>query len=481
MKKPSTHLAIDMGAESGRAILGWMEDGALQTQEVHRFPNRPVQLPDGLRWNTLGLFDSVQESIRLAGQVTGEAPDSVGICTWGVDYGLVDRRGALVGVPYHYRDSRTEGMIDFLLSQVSRERVYGVAGLQFVPYNTLIQLLAAQRSNPEELERAETLLLTPDLFSFWLTGRREAEYTMAATTQCMRAGTREWATDLLEELGLPSRLLPPIGEPGTIRGVMAQGTSVVAVASHDTASAAAAVPAVGDDFVWISSGTWSIMGVDAETPSSSAQAMEWNFTNEGSAAGGIRLCKNIMGLWLVQECRRVWRESGKDYSYSDLMLLAEEADPGIAVVDPDQEAFLRPGDMPNQIRKVCRETGQRVPESPGEVIRVALESVAMRYRWILKRLRILTGRRLTKIHIVGGGIQNTLLNQLAATICEAPVYAGPVEATSLGNLAVQMRATGVIGSLAEAAKFGGEPTLWTPGDLRPYEPLLEVFDSLTAS
>jgi rhamnulokinase len=465
----TTHLAVDIGAESGRAILGQADDGLLITEEIHRFPNTPLHLATGLHWDIQGLHQSVLEALEKASGRLGRPVDTVGIDTWGVDYGLLNNRGELIGQPYHYRDRRTEGMVEELCRLIPREEIYREAGLQFVAYNTLVQLLAHSRQHPSDLEQAERLLNTPDLLNYWLTGVKRSEYTMAATTQCLRAGTRDWAASLLEQAGIPKHLFGDLCEPGTVVGQAKDGVQVVAVASHDTASAAAAVPHEVDDFAWISSGTWSIVGVNQAAPLTGSEALAANVTNEGAADGSIRLCRNIMGLWLVQECRRVWREEGLDIDYTDLARLAESTPPG-ALFDPDLEAFLRPTNMPVAIRQACFDRGQPVPETLGEVVRAALESVAARTRWILDVLRALTGRKISAIHMVGGGTQNRLLCQLTANYCGQPVVAGPVEATAHGNLLVQMKAAGV-----SAAIHGEEPLLYEPRDQGLYQDRYQQF------
>lgn len=452
-------LAFDLGAESGRAILGQFDGQRISLSDLHRFANTPVPLPDGLHWNVLGLWSEIRTGLAKAVQMTGGNLAGLGLDTWGVDFGLLDRRGVLLGNPYHYRDSRTDGMMEAVFARVPREEVFAQTGIQFMQLNTLYQLMAMSLAGDPALAAAETFLTIPDLLNYWLTGRKVCEFTNATTTQCYDPRRKTWARPLLERLGIPTGMFPEIIQPGTVlgelRGAVAEEAGagslpVIAPACHDTGSAVAAVPAREADFVWISSGTWSIMGVEAREPVVNEASLACTMTNEGGVNGTFRLSKNIMGLWPVQECRRTWAHQGRSFTYSDLTSLAAEAEPLRSVVDPDCSDFLKPGDMPARVAAYCRRTGQRVPETHGEVIRCLLEGLALRYRWVLERLEQLQGKRLETIHIVGGGTQNRLLSQFAANATQRLVVTGPVEATATGNLLVQALALGKVGSLAEA-------------------------------
>ena len=447
------YLAVDLGAESGRVVLGRFDGGRVSLEEVHRFANTPVRLPDGLHWNVLRILSEIKDGLAKA--VREEEIEGVGIDSWGVDFGLVDREGALVSNPYHHRDARTEGMMEEAFGLVSKEEIYRTTGIQFLPINTLYQLLAT-RGSPL-LEAAETMFLIPDLMNYWLTGEKACEYTNATTTQLLDLEAGGWSIDLLKRLDLPSGILAPIVQPSTELGPLlpevaeevGAGPPVFAVASHDTASAVVAVPAEGEDFAYISSGTWSLVGVELPGPVATEEGLRANFTNEGGFGGKTRLLKNVMGLWLLQECRRQWAREGHEYSYEELVRLAEDAPPAGPLVDPDHPAFLAPGDMASRIRSFCEETGQRSPEEPAAVARCVFESLALKYRHAVEQAENLAGRAIGTVNVVGGGSQNSLLCQLTADATRRPVLAGPVEATALGNLMVQAYARGHLASLEE--------------------------------
>lgn len=456
MAVETSFLAVDLGAESGRAVLGRFDGERMALEEVHRFPNTPVRLPDGLHWDVLRIVQEVKTGLAKA-VGNGGRLQSLGVDSWGVDFALLDRDGALISNPYHYRDSRTDGMDERAFDRVPKEEIYATTGIQFLPINTLYQLLAMEDS--PLLETAQTLLMIPDLISYWITGVGACESTNASTTQLYDPRSGSWAYGLLEKLGLPSRIFGEIIPPGTQLGLLlpdvAEETGiegdlpVTAVASHDTASAVVAVPAEDENFAYISSGTWSLMGVELSAPAFTPEGMHANFTNEGGFEGTTRFLKNVMGLWLLQECRRTWARQGRDYSYEELARLAETSPSTGSVLDPDHPAFLRPGDMPDRIRRYCRETGQGPPGDPGAVVRCVLESLALKYRWVIERAEEITSRQVDIIHIVGGGVRNALLCQLTADATRRPVRAGPVEATALGNLMVQAYSRGYLGSLEE--------------------------------
>jgi rhamnulokinase len=418
----------------------------------------PVRLPDGLHWDLLRLWTDIKQGLALAARKSSRPLASIGVDAWGVDFGLLDRCGSLLGDPFHYRDSRTDGMAELVFRKMAWEKVYDLTGIQFLPVNTLYQLYSLVVNQSPLLDAAETLLMTPDLFNYWLTGEKVVEFTIATTSQCYDTRRRAWADPLLAALSVPRRLFPAVVQPGTVLGALlpavaeetgAAGLRVIAPACHDTGSAVAAVPAQGEDFVWLSSGTWSVIGAEVREPIISPASLKYSFTNEGGVAGTFRFSKNVAGLWLVQECRRTWAAQGEELSYAALTDLAAGAPPLVSLVDPDDLEFSKPGDMPARIRAFCRRTGQPVPEGKAAVVRCALESLALKYRWVLEKLEEIAGRKLEPLHIVGGGTQNRLLSQFAADATGRSVTAGPVEATALGNILMQAIALGDIGSLAQ--------------------------------
>jgi rhamnulokinase len=445
------YLAFDLGAESGRAILGHFQNGLLELKDVSRFPNGPVQQPGSLRWDILRLWSEIKKTLDHP-PVRDLA--SIAFDTWGVDYALIGEKGQLLENPYHYRDHRTEGMVEAVCGILGRKRIYSVTGIQFMPINTLYQIYAASQNTPRLLEAADALVTIPDLFNFWLTGNLGAEYTNATTTQFMDANSRTWATSLLDDLGIPSRLLPQIFEPGHILGDF-NGTPVVAPACHDTGSAVAAVATKGRA-AFLSSGTWSLLGTEIDAPIMTPRALELNFTNEGGVCGTTRLLKNIGGLWLLQSCRRNWLEQGNDYTYDDLLEAARsEPHSFTSLIDPDHPSFHSPAIMLDAIAAFCKSTDQPVPESPGACTKAILESLAFKYRLVLESIEELIGHRLEEIRIIGGGSKNRLLNQYTANATARPVIAGPVEATALGNIAMQMLATKAVASLDDARDIIG--------------------------
>ncbi len=462
MAKTSNFLAFDLGAESGRAVLGRFDGQKLALAEIHRFPNGPVRINNNLHWNVLGLFSEMKRGLAKTISEAGGELAALGLDTWGVDFALLDRVGNLIGNPHHYRDSRTDGMLEKAFAIVPREEIFEQTGLQFMQINSLFQLLAMALQKSPALEMTATFLMMPDLFNYWLTGHKVCEYTDASTSQCYNPRRGTWAMPLLGKFGLPTHIFPAIVQPGTELGQLrssvtaelglSQNISVIAPGCHDTASAVAAVP-VGEvdegSYAYISSGTWSLVGVETTSPVINAQSLTYNFTNEGGVQNTIRLLKNVAGLWLVQECRRTWAQQGQDLSYADLTRLADEAAPFSALVNPDDSLFLAPGDMPARIREFCQRTGQTPPPTKGVLIRCALESLAFKYRWVIEKLEELINRPIKVVHIVGGGTQNRLLNQFAANATGRTVVTGPVEATALGNILMQMLAMGQISSLRE--------------------------------
>lgn len=440
-------LAVDLGASSGRVVLGSWDAGRIALRELRRFPNGAVPVRGGLYWDVLRLWDEIRAGLSGAGPLAG-----IGVDSWGVDFALLDDAGELLGNPHHYRDGRTVGMPEVVDRRIPPERLYARTGIQRLAFNTLYQLVSMRRAGDPRLEAARTLLLIPDLFHYWLSGRRQGEYTNATTTQLCDVATGSWAADLVEELELPARILPPISAPGTVLGPLvpevASGAGlttpppIIAAATHDTASAVAAVPGLDERSAFVSSGTWNLVGVEVAAPISGERARSRDFTNEGGVAGTIRFLKNVTGLWLLEECRRWWQREGAAHEVTGLIARAEQAAPLRSIVDPDAEEFARPGDLPGAIRIYCREHGEPEPRDEGEVIRCCLESLALKHRWVVEGLEEVTGRRIDTLRVVGGGSRNRLLCRLTADACGRRVVAGPVEATALGNVLVQAVATG---------------------------------------
>lgn len=495
----SDYLALDLGAESGRGLLGRFDGQRLTLDEVHRFPNGPVKMLDTLHWDVPRLFDEMKTALKRAA-ASDAALDGIGIDTWGVDFGLIGRGDTLLGNPVHYRDARTEGMMEAAFRAVPRERIYEITGLQFLPFNSLYQLLAMRTANSPLLDVAETLLMMPDLFAWLFTGRRVAERTDCSTTQLLDPRTGLWSDELCNALNLPRAILPDLIEPGTeigpLRASVAEelgikkSIAVIAPGTHDTAAAVAAVPAVGKvagaapDWCYLSSGTWSLMGVEVPRPVINAATLKANFTNEGGVAGTTRLLKNIMGLWLVQECRRTWAKAGRDWSYEEIVAAASAAKPFVSLVEPDDASFLHPGDMPSRIQAYCRKTGQPVPADEGAVVRTAFESLALKYRWTVERLEQILGTTIQTIHVVGGGSRNALLCQFTADACGRPVHAGPVEATAAGNVLLQMMARGRIASLSEARSVVARSfpvTVYEPKDTAAWNDAAGRFERLVGA
>jgi len=487
----TTHfLAFDLGASSGRAVVGCFDGERLRLVEVHRFPNGPVCLLGNLHWDVLRLFEEVKTGLAKCVRMYGTDIASLGLDTWGVDFGLLDAHDELLGNPYHYRDRRTDGMMEEAFRRLPKEEIFERTGIQFMQLNSLYQLLAMAVQGSPMLEMARTFLNMPDLFNFWLTGHKVSEFTIATTTQCYDPRAGDWAWTMLEELGLPTRIFGEIVPPGTQLGPLhpavaeetgAHELPVIATAGHDTAAAVAAVPAGDRDYAYISSGTWSLMGVEIEEPLITPRALAYNFTNEGGVEGTFRLLKNIMGLWLIQECRREWAQAGEELAWDDLIRMAAEAEPFGGLVDPDDHRFLAPGNMPQKIQTYCAETGQPVPQSKGAIVRCALESLALTYRLVLERLEEMLGRKLSVIHIIGGGSKNRLLNQFTADATGRMVIAGPAEATSIGNILMQALALGHIGSLEEGrelVRHSFEVTTYEPGERARWDEAYQRYMSI---
>ncbi len=445
----SRFAAVDLGASSGRVMVAAFDRDAIELHEVHRFANRPVRVRGTLHWDALALWAGVLDGLRIAG---GTGPlAGVGVDSWAVDYALLDEDGALLGNPVHYRDARTDGVAEAVDNVLAAEELYGVTGVQRLPFNTIYQLVAAR--DTAALRNAAALLMIPDLFGYWLTGERGGEVTTASTTGLFDVRSRSWSTVLAKRLGLRTDLLPAVREPGERIGAVLASVAadcglgevpVWTVGSHDTASAVLGVPARADRFAYISCGTWSLVGVELDAPVTTDAARTANFSNELGVDGTVRFLRNVMGLWLLQESVRTWQRGGVVVELARLLDEAATLPAGRSVIDPDRPEFLPPGDMPARLRAECRRAGVPVPESPAEVTRCVLDSLAAAYRRTVREAAALSGAEVEVVHLVGGGAQNALLCQLTADACELPVVAGPVEAAAYGNVLVQARGAGVV-------------------------------------
>ncbi len=472
-------LAFDLGAGSGRAMIGHLEDDRLQLEECYRFPNQPVRVGNHLFTDVLHMWSQLQAGLQQAVFQTGGKIASVGIDTWGVDFALLDQKDRLLGNPHHYRDPHTHGALAAALERISLEDIYTQTGNQLIEFNTLFQLLALKRDHSPMLASAHSLLMLPDLFNFWLCGEKASEQTIASTSQCFNPFTRDWAVDLLAALGLPTHIFQKIIPAGSILGKVqpwiaettgCQDLPVIAPACHDTGSAVAAIPVEDSPFMYISSGTWSLIGVELSQPLINQDTLAANFANEGGVGQRTRLLKITPGMWLLQQCRDEWARRGQAYSYDELTTLAQQAEPFQSLLSITNEIFIAPGNMPARIADYCKATGQSVPQTPGQIVRAILESLALEYEKCLLDLEGLLGYALRVIHIIGGGSRNSLLNQLTADLSGRPVIAGPVEATVAGNLLVQAMSLGYLGSLEQVRQVmrtSISPLTYTPQpDLR---------------
>lgn len=451
MTDEKVFIAVDLGAGSGRVIAAKTDFFKLELEEVHRFDNWGTDLPGGSFWNIIGLYREILEGLRRAVAQHGRKIVSIGIDTWGCDFGLVDANGELLGMPHQYRDPRFEGMAEAMHAICPEAEIFAQTGIKTNFYNSSLHLLAEARKQSPALLNAQRLLFVPDLLAYWLTGRQAVERTVASTSQLLDPRTGDWAWAVIDALGLPRQIFGEVVAPGTQLGLLRQevaefigqaGIPVVATASHDTAAAVAGIPMNEAENLWLSSGTWSIMGVEAAEAITTPEALALGFCNELGVNQQVRFLKNIGGLWLIQECKRQWELDGKSLSYAELAALANQAEPFTAFIDPDDASFASPGGMPDKIRAYCQKTGQAVPVDHGQVLRVATESLALKYRIVYDRIRQLTGRHFTRLHAGGGGIQNELLSQATADALGIEVIAGPVEATSCGNVITQMVGTG---------------------------------------
>ena len=460
----ATVLAIDIGAESGRVMAVHFDGSGLQLEEVHRFPNHALTVNGVLQWDILHLWREVQVGVGRSRAHAADPPASLAVDTWGVDFGLLDRNGDLIGNPVCYRDSRTEGMMEAVWARVPKAEVFAQTGIQFMAINTLYQMMSLVEGGSPQLQIAARFLTVPDLLNYWLSGAQVCEFSNATTTQMLNPVTRSWAGGMLDALGIPLDLFPEVVQPGTRLGSF-DGVPVIAPACHDTGSAVAGVPAQTEKFAYISSGTWSLVGLEVAQPVVNEAALAVNATNEGGVYGSFRLLKNVMGLWLLQQCRSTWEQEGRAYSYPELVSLAESAEPLRSFVDPNDDRFLPPGDHPAHIRAFCQQSGQPRPDSDAAIARCVFESLALAYRDVLLELQTLTGRPIEVIHVVGGGSRNRLLNQLTADATGITVLAGPSEATVIGNALVQLISLGELAHLDEGRQLVAEI-----GALERFEP-----------
>lgn len=465
-------LAFDFGASSGRAIIGCFDGDKITLEEVHRFSNDPVSVGGTVYWDVLRLFYEIKQGIIKA-KIAGGF-DSIGIDTWGVDFGLIDSEGKLMENPVHYRDARTVGLVDEAFKTMPKEKLYGITGIQFMELNTLFQLISLKKYRPWMLERADKMLFMPDLFGYMLTGKMCAEYSIASTSQLIDLDKRTWSKEILDAFGIKESVFAPLVQPGTVLGELLKEVCeecgvdpvpVISVCGHDTQSAITSVPCEDGDFAFLSSGTWSLFGTELDKPIVNETSMNINITNEGGFDGSTGFLKNIIGLWLIQESRRQWKREGKEYSYADLEKLALAAEPFKCFIDPDAPEFVPHGNIPERVREFCRKTGQYVPETVGEIMRCIYESLAMKYRLTFEKLRECTERDYPVIHVIGGGTKDGLLCQMTANSCDRTVKAGPIEATVMGNVAVQLMSDGSVKNIGQARKIVADSS-----ELKTFEP-----------
>ncbi|KEO76076.1 rhamnulokinase [Paenibacillus polymyxa] len=453
-------LAYDLGASSGRVLLGELTDSRIVVEEIHRFSNDPVKVGERLHWDLLRLYHEVQQGLIKA-KHRGVNPSSLAIDSWAVDFGLIGETGELLGNPYHYRDWHTHGVMEEVQERLGKEFIFQRTGIQFLTFNTIYQLAAMRNASSPLLEQAKHFLMIPDLLRYFLTGEMYNEFSNATSTQLYNPMQQKWDDELLSGINIPHSWFGEVLEPGNVAGTIRSSVMnalgigaipVIAVAEHDTGSAVAAVPALERSFAYLSCGTWSLMGTETAQPVINDDTLRFNFTNEGGVSRTYRLLKNIMGLWILQETRREWERQGYSYSFPELVHMAEQAPAFTSMIDPDDELFLHTGDMKTRIRQYCRNTRQPLPETPGEITRCILESLALKYRYILELTEQVSGQRFNGLHMVGGGIQNRLLCQWTANSIQKPVWAGPAEASAIGNLAVQWMTQGKFADIWEARR-----------------------------
>ncbi len=487
LNKPVKMLAFDFGASSGRAMLGIYDGQKLNIEEIHRFSNDPVEVNGNLYWDVLRLFFEIKQGIQKCALQGHKDISSIAIDTWGVDFGILDEEGNLLGNPYHYRDRRTNGMMDKLFELIPKDDLYNKTGIEFIWFNTILQVLSMKVHDSPLLKEGKTLLLMPDLFNYFLTGVKASEFSIASTTQLLDSADVNWSDEIIAKIGLPRELFTGIVKPGTVIGTLKETIAnelgvpefkVIAVAGHDTQSAIASVPAEEEHFAYISCGTWSLMGVEAEAPIITEKSSKLSFTNEGGVEGKTTFMKNIMGLWLVQECRRQWDREGKKLTFAQLEQMCKDSKAFESFVDPDDESFISPGDMPQRVREFCKRTNQPVPVSEGEVIRCIMQSLAFKYRMTLETLEDITGNNLNVIHMVGGGIKDKVLCRFTANATCRKVVAGPVEATAIGNLMVQVMALEEVKNLQEirqVVKNSFSPEIYEPEDVDQWSRAFEKY------
>lgn len=450
-------LAFDIGASSGRAILGILENSKLEMKEVHRFKNKMVQIHGSYYWNIYSLFEELKTGLKRCISEYNIQPESIGVDTWGVDYSLISGEGHILGLPYAYRDHRTDTAMNDFFEIMDKQKTYLLSGIQFLQFNTLFQLFASRRANHSALEAATSLLFIPDTLNFLFSGVKKNEYTIASTSQLLKPGKAEWEEKLFKAVGISSDLMEEIVQPGTLLGNLLPevleetGSSqipCIAVAGHDTGSAIVSVPAQGENWAYLSSGTWSLLGIESPKPLVSEKTLEMNFTNEGGVEGTTRFLKNIMGMWLIQECKRVWDETG-EMDWQEIVDFSLAAEPFKCLINPNDSSFLNPGNMPKAIQEFCAKTKQPIPETKGEIARCIYDSLVLTYKFTLRQIESLKGKQIEKLYIIGGGAHNTVMNQLTADAIGIPVFAGPTEATAVGNIMLQAKACGVVQSLSE--------------------------------
>ncbi len=481
-------LAFDFGASSGRAIVGVFDGEKIELREVHRFSNDPVKINGTFYWDVQRLFFEIKQGILKAKEDGGF--DSIGIDTWGVDFGLLRKDGTLVENPVHYRDARNDGMVEFAKKYMSHEEMYDITGIQFMDFNTIFQLLSLKENRPYILEEADKLLFMPDLLSYMLSGVKSTEYSIATTSQMVDLKTRDWSDKILDAFGIKKDLLTPIVPTGAVIGQLSDEiceelgvpkADVISVASHDTQSAITAAPCEYDDFAFISCGTWSLFGTEVKEPIINEASKKLNVTNEGGYDYTIAFLKNICGLWLIQESRRQWIREGKEYSYADLEKMALECEPFKCFIDPDAPEFAPMGNIPKRVQEYCKKTNQYVPQTVGEIMRCIYESLALKYRYTFDGIKDCTEKDYDRIHVMGGGTKDKLLLSMTAQSCNVDVYGGPIEATALGNIAVQLMSSGAIKDIKEARKIiadGENLKLYTPENRDEWENAYERFKEI---
>jgi rhamnulokinase len=482
-------LAFDLGASGGRAILGILENKKLDLVEVHRFKNQMLHIHGTYYWNIFSLFDELKTGLKKCISEHGIQPESIGTDTWGVDYALLNKEGQVVGLPFAYRDHRTDKAMEDFFNILPPKETYLLSGIQFLQFNTLFQLFSSVQVDFPGLKIADRLLFTPDCLNYLFTGKKKIEYTIASTSQLLKPGKAEWEPRLFEAAGIPVNLMEEIVQPGTEIGKVlpeimeetgCNEIPCIAVASHDTASAVVSVPAKGQNWAYLSSGTWSLLGIESDVPLVSEKTLEMNFTNEGGVDGTTRFLKNIMGMWLIQECKRIWDEE-KELDWQEIVDLSKQVEGFQCLINPDDPMFLNPGNMPKAIQEYCTKTGQFVPQTKGEIARCIYDSLVLKYKFTIKQIESVTGKKIEKLHIIGGGAHNKMLNQLTANALGVPVFAGPTEATAIGNIMLQAKAVGAVNSLAEIREIifnSFDVTEYPPSPEPDWETAYQRFEAL---